>query len=154
MPHALGEFIRQQMDERGMRNRDLVPFGFSRAQASRLINDRRDVLPQLPHRETLEGLAKAFGTNVEFMLGKAVEALGIGYTSADFVNEVKTASIDQLLDEIRERLAAATATESGGGTVVELATAARGGVSKGSQVRGDQDDDATRPDPDGPEAGA
>lgn len=135
-----------------MRNRDLLPFGFSRAQASRLMNDRREVLPQLPHRETLDGLAKAFGTSSEFMLGKAIEALGIGYTAADFINEVRTASDQELLNEIRDRLA--RVAESRDTPPLAGPIAARSGASRGSQLRAVQDEDATGPDPDGPETGA
>lgn len=105
MAHALAAFIREQMDERQLRNRDIVrDSGLSRAQVSKYANDRREVLTRLPERETLEGLARAFRVTTDFLLGKAIESLGLGYSSGDFVNSVATATDRELLDEIDQRL--------------------------------------------------
>lgn len=105
MAHALAAFIREQMDERNLRNRDVVrDSGLSRALVSKYVTDHRDTLTRLPERSTLEGFAKAFKVPVDFLFGKAVESLGLGYTSGDFVNRVATASDRELLDEIEERL--------------------------------------------------
>lgn len=108
MTHALAAFIRQQMDERGLRNRDVVAAsGLSRALVSKYVTDKRETLSRLPEKETVAGLAKAFNVSADFLLGKAIEALGLGYESGDFVNGVATATDRQLLEELEQRLAQA-----------------------------------------------
>jgi transcriptional regulator with XRE-family HTH domain len=108
--HALAAFIRERMDEKGWRNADLVRESeLSRQVVSKLVNDNRESITRLPERKTLEGLAKGLGVSLDFLIGKAVESLGIGYTAGDFVNAVATASDRELLDEIARRL-----TERGG----------------------------------------
>lgn len=105
MAHALAAFIQQRMDEKGWRQRDIVSAsGLSRALVSKYVADDREQLTRLPDRKTLEGLAKALGVPIDLLIGKAVEALGLGYTAGDFVNDVTTASNRELLDEIESRL--------------------------------------------------
>lgn len=105
MAHALAEFVRQQMDERGLRNRDLERLsGLSRALVSKYVTDQREKLTRLPNKATLDGLAKALGVSSEFLLGKAIEAMDLGYTSGDFINSVRTAENRELIDEIQRRL--------------------------------------------------
>lgn len=112
MAHALAQFIADRMQERGLRNRDVVAAsGLSRALVSKYVSDKRDTLTRLPERSTLEGLAKALGVSPEFLLSKAVEALGLGYEAGDFINAVSTAPDEQLLAELAERLARVTAAE-------------------------------------------
>lgn len=116
MAHALAEFVREQMDERGLRNRDVVEAsGLSRALVSKYVTDKREVLTRLPEKGTVDGLAKAFGVSPDFLLGKAIESLGLGYTSGDFINSVKTASSTELLDEIGRRLSERGGAEDGSG---------------------------------------
>jgi transcriptional regulator with XRE-family HTH domain len=110
MAHALAAFIEQQMTARKWRQRDVVSSsGLSRALVSKYAADERDRLTRLPERATLEGFAKAFNVPIDVLIGKAVEALGLGYTSGDFINSVATATHRELLDEIERRL-----TEGGG----------------------------------------
>ena len=117
MAHALAEFIRQQMDERGLRNRDVAASsGLSRQIVSKYASDSREVLTRLPHRETVEGLAKAFRVPPEFVLAKAIEALGIGYTSGDFINGVETADDVDLLGELLRRAESRLVITSGTGS--------------------------------------
>lgn len=105
MAHALAAFIQQRMDEKGWRQRDIVSAsGLSRALVSKYVADDREQLTRLPDRKTLEGLAKALGVPIDLLIGKAIEALGLGYTAGDFVNDVTTASNRELLDEIESRL--------------------------------------------------
>lgn len=105
MAHALAAFINERMNQRGLRNRDLVAAsGLSRALVSKYVTDSRETLSRLPAKETLDGLAKGLGVSTEFLLGKAIESLGLGYTSGDFVNRVDAASDDELLYEIEARL--------------------------------------------------
>lgn len=105
--HALAAFIREQMEERRWRQRDVVVASrgvLSRQQVSTYANDHRDRMTRLPERATLQGFSNAFNVPVEFLLAKAVEALDLGYSSGDFINDVTVASDDQLLDEVRRRL--------------------------------------------------
>lgn len=104
MAHAFAAFIRQQMDERGLRNRDLVSDDLSRQVVSKYAKDERQQLTRLPSKETVDGFAKAFNVSPDFLLGKAIESLGLGYTSGDFVNSVATATDAELLREIERRL--------------------------------------------------
>jgi transcriptional regulator with XRE-family HTH domain len=105
MAHALADFIRQQMDERRLRNADVEKLsGLSRQLVSTYAKDKREKLTRLPERSTVEGFARAFGVSPDFLLGKAIEALDLGYTSGDFVNSVSTATDRELLDQIERRL--------------------------------------------------
>jgi transcriptional regulator with XRE-family HTH domain len=105
MAHALREFIRTQMDERQI---DQATFtrtsGLTRSHVSKLLRDDRDRLPQLPRRETLAGIAKAFSVSPQVVLAVAVEALGLGYEAADFVNELSQATNEELARELERRL--------------------------------------------------
>lgn len=110
MAHALAEFIQQRMDEKRLRQRDVVATsGLSRALVSKYAADDREKLARIPERGTLEGFAKALGVPLDVLIGKAIESLGLGYTSGDFVNDVANASDRDLLDELERRL-----TEGGG----------------------------------------
>lgn len=105
MAHAFAAFIRDQMDERKLKQADLVKSsGLSRQLVSKYANDSRAKLTRLPEKETVEGFAKAFRVSPEFLLGKAIESLDLGYTSGDFVNSVSTASDAELLEVIAQRL--------------------------------------------------
>lgn len=111
MPHALAAFIAERMDQRGLRNRDLVTAsGLSRALVSKYATDQRPTLSRLPAKETLDGLAKGLGVSPAFLLGKAIEALGLGYTAGDFVNSVGTATDRELVEELGARLERRLAT--------------------------------------------
>lgn len=111
MPHALAAFIAERMDQRGLRNRDLVTAsGLSRALVSKYATDQRPTLSRIPAKETLDGLAKGLGVSPAFLLGKAIEALGLGYTAGDFVNSVGTATDRELVEELGARLERRLAT--------------------------------------------
>lgn len=104
MAHALRNFIQEQMDQRAM---DQAAFtkrsGLTRSHVSKLLHDERAALPQLPRRQTLDGIAKAFGISEQVVLAYAVEALGLGYEADDFRNELADASTDELLEALRAR---------------------------------------------------
>lgn len=104
MTHALADFLRTRMDERGLRNRDVEQLsGLSRQLVSKYVSDTRDKLTRLPEKTTLEGLARAVGVSTEFLLSKAVEALGLGYTAGDFVNDLASATDAELFEELARR---------------------------------------------------
>lgn len=105
MAHALAAFIRERTDDNRWRNADLVrESGLSRQVVSKYLNDKRETITKLPEKATMEGFAKAFGVSVDFLIGKGIESLGLGYTSGDFVNSVATARDQDLLAEIGRRL--------------------------------------------------
>lgn len=105
MAHAFASFIRDRMDERGLRNRDVaMASGLSRQLVSKYATDERTKLTRLPEKETVDGFARALNVSADFLLGKAVEALDLGYSSGDFVNSVTTATNNELLEEIGRRL--------------------------------------------------
>jgi len=105
MAHALAAFITQRMDELHLRQRDVVTAsGLSRAVVSKYAADERPRLGRLPERETLAGLAKALHVPVDVLVGKAVEALDLGYSSGDFVSTVADASNEELVTVILDRL--------------------------------------------------
>lgn len=110
--HALRRFIQDEMDQRGWRPRDLArASGLSKQVVSLLVNDDRDVLPQLPRTATLEALGKAFGVSTGHVTAVAVQALGVPDVSAPpVVHEVTSASDEELL---RELLARAVKREEG-----------------------------------------
>ncbi|GAA1909128.1 hypothetical protein GCM10009737_07840 [Nocardioides lentus] len=117
MPHAFTAFLREQTDLRGWAQSDVVSASrLSRALVSKWLTDDRERLTRLPDRDTVAAFARAFGVSPEFLLGKAVEATGMGYTAGDFVNSVRTASDDDLVSELRRRLAERPADD---GVVVE-----------------------------------
>lgn len=125
MAHALAAFIRQQMDERKLQNRDVAQAsGLSRQLVSKYVKDQRDALTRLPSKETIDGLAKAFNLSSEFLLGKAIESLGLGYTSGDFVNSVASATDNELLEEIGQRLMKRRGGE-GNGNVRPISTSGK-----------------------------
>lgn len=129
MAHALAAFIRTEMDERKLRNRDVVAAsGLSRALVSKYVTDKRETLTRLPDKATVEGFAKAFNVSSDFLLGKAIEALGLGYTSGDFINSVSTATDHELLGEIGRRL------EERGGERVDSSAPNAGAGSPGAQL--------------------
>lgn len=119
MTHALTDFLRARMDELGLRNRDVEQkSGLSRQLVSKYVNDKRDNLGRLPERATLEGFARALGVSTEFLLGKALEALGLGYAAGDFVSTLKTATLEELEAELLRR-SVASATEEAMSTFME-----------------------------------
>lgn len=105
MTHALNRFIQEQMDARLMTQADLVRrSGLHRSHVSKLVNDRRSRLSQLPAKDTIEGLARAFRVTPGVILSKAVEALDIGFEAKDFVYGLSEATDEELLGEIAQRL--------------------------------------------------
>lgn len=82
--------------------------GLSAQLVSKLLNDDRAVLPQLPDRGTLKALARAFRLPETVVLLKAVEALGVDVPDVPLVYGLPHASNDELLAEIRRRLTEAS----------------------------------------------
>lgn len=104
--HALRRFIQIEMDERGWQAKDLVKAsGLSKQLVSQLLNDDREVLPQLPKTETLAALARAFsGLSLGHVTTIAVQALGVPDVQPPVVvHEISQATDAELLLELLAR---------------------------------------------------
>lgn len=103
--HALRRFIQSELDNRGWQARDLVrASGLSKQLVSNLLNDDRDVMPQLPRTATLEALANAFNVTTAHVTTVAVEALGIpGVHAPAVVHQINEVDDEVLLRELLRR---------------------------------------------------
>lgn len=103
--HALRRFIQSELDSRGWQARDLVKVsGLSKQLVSNLINDDRDILPQLPRTTTLEALARAFNVSTAHVTTVAVEALGVpGVNAPAVVHQIEEVDDQVLLRELLRR---------------------------------------------------
>lgn len=103
--HALRRFIQNELDTRGWQARDLVKAsGLSKQLVSNLMNDDRDVLPQLPRTTTLDALAQAFSVTTAHVTTVAVEALGIPDVQAPaVVHQIHDVDDEVLLRELLRR---------------------------------------------------
>jgi transcriptional regulator with XRE-family HTH domain len=103
--HALRRFIQSELDSRGWQARDLVKAsGLSKQLVSNLMNDGREVLPQLPRTTTLEALAGAFNVSTAHVTTVAVEALGVpGVNAPEVVHQIREVDDQVLLEELLRR---------------------------------------------------
>lgn len=128
--NEFSRFIQRQMDLRGWRPADLVRrSGLSRQHVSKLLNDRRQYLGQMPSDRTIEGLAAAFeGISESDVREAAAAALG-GYKSGEPPPDLdlQKVSLDALLNEIRRRVQSA---EQQAEAVVSEVHPERGNVSE------------------------
>jgi transcriptional regulator with XRE-family HTH domain len=106
--NALRRFIQAELDSRGWQARDLVKVsGLSKQLVSNLVNDDRDVLPQLPRTTTLEALAHAFNVSTAHVTTVAVEALGVpGVNAPAVVHQIEEVDDEVLLRELLRRVVA------------------------------------------------
>jgi transcriptional regulator with XRE-family HTH domain len=120
--HALRRFIQSELDSRGWQARDLVKVsGLSKQLVSNLLNDDRDILPQLPRTTTLGALARAFNVSTAHVTTVAVEALGVpGVNAPAVVHQIEEVDDEVLLRELLRRAVARGDEESAPGRVVAL----------------------------------
>lgn len=106
--HEFRRFIQAELDARGWIQADLVRrSGLSRAHVSKLVNDPRPALGQMPDESTLEGLAQGFGVNVDVVRTAASRALAGYVDGGDPITvELEDVSTDALLHELRRRIEA------------------------------------------------
>lgn len=100
-------FILDQMGQRDWRASDLAAAsGLSKQQVSKLVNDTRDVMDQLPKQATIEGLARAFsGVPIAAVRAMAVQGLGVPASDTPTLElDLAEVSIDALLAEIKRRV--------------------------------------------------
>jgi transcriptional regulator with XRE-family HTH domain len=103
--HALRRYIQGSMDAHGWKPSDLAhASGLSTQLISQLLNDDRDMLPAIPKRSTLEGLAKAFGTNVSHVTTYVFEAMGYSLEQAREAVDLSQVRSKDLLDALAARL--------------------------------------------------
>ncbi|HEY2086301.1 MAG TPA: helix-turn-helix transcriptional regulator [Mycobacterium sp.] len=103
--HALRRYLLQELDSRGWQPRDLVVrSGLSKQRVSQLLNDDREVMPQLPRTSTLGALAQAFNVPLTHITSVAIEALGVpGVLGPKVVHQVREADDETLLRELLRR---------------------------------------------------
>ncbi len=118
--HAYRAFIEQQMDQRGWTAADLArQSGLSPQALSKVLNDDREELDRRPADRTIDGLAKAFGTDRIVILSAVARAMNLP------IDEPVTRGLDaystiDLIEELLERArqeAYADSTENGGAPV-------------------------------------
>lgn len=104
--HAYRKLIDQEMVARKWDRQDLErEAGLSRAQVHRLVTDDRGRLPQPPHAETVQALAKAFRLSDESVWSAVAEAMGLPRSAAPSItHEVKAVSDEELVKELASRL--------------------------------------------------
>ncbi len=104
--HAYRKLIDQELADRKWDRQDLQrEAGLSRAQVHRLVTDDRDRLPQPPHAETVQALAKAFHLSDESVWSAVAEAMGLPRSAAPSItHEVKAVSNEELVKELANRL--------------------------------------------------
>lgn len=104
--HEYRRFIQQQLHERGWKSADLVrQSGLSRQLISKILNDTRDHLGQMPDASTIEGVATGFGIPIELVRTAAARSLA-GYTDdgSALTIQLRDISTGALLNELRRRI--------------------------------------------------
>ena len=104
--HAYRRLVQEQMDAKGMTQTALATAaGLSRQVVHTIVTDDRDELTELPHRKTVEGLAKAFGLPADSVRSAIAEAMGLPLAAAPSItHEVKDVDVSVLLKELGSRL--------------------------------------------------
>jgi transcriptional regulator with XRE-family HTH domain len=142
--NALQRFIQAELDSRGWQARDLVKVsGLSKQLVSNLVNDDRDVLPQLPRTTTLEALAHAFNVSTAHVTTVAVEALGVpGVNAPAVVHQIEEVDDEVLLRELLRRVVARDDGEAPGRITVlrRSADAVRAELGASEAALSDWDD--------------
>ncbi|MDV6267027.1 helix-turn-helix domain-containing protein [Rhodococcus globerulus] len=105
--NEFSSFIQEQLDIRGWKPSELATrSGLSRQHISKLLNDKRDHLGQMPEQKTMEGLTRAFeGVSMETVRDVAARALGtVADDRRQTALDLQHVSIDALLTEIKRRV--------------------------------------------------
>lgn len=105
--HEFRRFIQSQCDLRGWKPSELAArSGLSRQHISKMLNDTRSHLRQMPDDKTIEGLAQAFeGVSIQTVRDTAARALGaVDAMDRQTELDLQQVSIDALLTELRRRV--------------------------------------------------
>lgn len=109
-------FVQQQLDIRGWRRAELARrSGLSRQLISAILNDSRAHLGQMPEDTTIAGLAEGFALPEAAVRTAAARAL-TGYVDdgQPLYCDLSQVSADELLAEVRRRMAFAPLPDSAG----------------------------------------
>jgi len=104
--HDFKRLIRQGLDERGWRQADLARRGgLHRSLISKILNDEREHLGQMPDDATMEGIARGFGIPVERVREAAARSL-VGYVGPPSTGEPLDAySLEYIADYLGRKVA-------------------------------------------------
>lgn len=101
--HEYKLFSQEQMDQRGWRQPDLVrASGLSGANGSRILNDERPRLGQMPDESTLVALARGLPRDGSYRPGSCTS--GYVDVGAGLGADLSNVSIGALLEEVRSRV--------------------------------------------------
>ena len=102
--HPYRKFIQGEMDARGWKPADLARrSGLSRQTLSKILNDDRVHLGQMPDDSTIDKLAAAFGVPTDRVRQLAARSL-LGYSESEDVDGLDSYSTEYLLEVIRRRV--------------------------------------------------
>lgn len=118
--HELRAFIESQMEKNRWTQADIAAqSGLSKQHISKMLKDERDVLPQLPDRDTLVALGRGLRVPVSAVVLRAAKACGVPVDVTEIAVPAAGELTDsQLLAEVARRLEArddsASSTEPDG----------------------------------------
>lgn len=147
--HALRRYLRAGLDARGWEQADLVrSSGLTRQRVSQMLNDDRERLPAVPKRETLVAIARAFGVGESTVTAVAFEAMGYDLEAVRREADLSTATTQDIVRALAERVGIRLEEEDGDGRVDEQSAsidhltlaARRTGRKSRTQVERDQQD--------------
>lgn len=114
--HALRRYLQDGLDARGWQQRDLArESGLSRQRVSQMLTDDRDLLPSVPQRDTLQALARAFGVAESTVTAVAFEAMGYDLAAVRREADLSTASTEDIVRALAQRLGVGLDREDGDG---------------------------------------
>lgn len=113
--HEYRRFVQAELDARGWKQADLVRHSkLSRALISKILNDKRPNLGQMPDESTLKGIARGFGIPAERVRIAAARSLArYEDDGTPIATDLSEVDIDVLLAEVRRRVVGGSAS---GGT--------------------------------------
>lgn len=103
--HALRKYLQDGLDARAWQQADLMrASGLTRQRLSQMLGDDRDVLPSVPRRETLQAIARAFRVSESTVTAVAFEAMGYDLEVVRSETDLSTATDEQLVHALADRL--------------------------------------------------
>ncbi|WP_122262176.1 helix-turn-helix domain-containing protein [Ornithinimicrobium cerasi] len=110
--HALRRYLQDGMDARGWQQSELArSSGLTRQRVSQMLGDDRELLPAVPRRETLQAIARAFGVSESTVTAVAFEAMGYDLDAVRRETDLSTATDEQLVRALADRLGVGLGTE-------------------------------------------
>lgn len=103
--HEYRRFIQQQLDERGWKPAELARRGgLNRQLISKILNDDREHLGQMPDESTMVGIARGFQISPQQVRTAAARSL-TGYSDDGhaIATDVRSLPTDVLIEELRRR---------------------------------------------------